>query len=205
MSSEILTPGAAPSASPMFWRTVDADLRVRLDPRNKTADRELALRVDQARREAFGEGVEAGRKETEKQILPALEGIARSLSELDRMKDTIRNQATEELVHLAVSIAARVIHREVTVDSDALAGLVRAAFAKVQSRELQRVRLHPGMERLVLKHLDLAGAPKTIEISADAGLNPGDVLFETSQGALDASVETQLREVERGLIDKLER
>jgi len=42
-------------------------------------------------------------------------------------------------------------------------------------------------------------------LTADASLKPAEVYFETSQGILDASVETQLREIERGLIDKLER
>ena len=39
----------------------------------------------------------------------------------------------------------------------------------------------------------------------DTSLLPGEVFFETAQGMLDASVDTQLREIERGLIDKLSR
>ena len=42
-------------------------------------------------------------------------------------------------------------------------------------------------------------------LTPDPSLKPAEVFFETSQGILDASVETQLREIERGLIDKLER
>ena len=42
----------------------------------------------------------------------------------------LREEATQELVRLATSIAARVIHREVAVDPDALAGLVTAAFSE---------------------------------------------------------------------------
>ena len=33
------------------------------------------------------------------------------------------------MVRLAVAIARRVLHREITVDSDAMLGLVKAAFA----------------------------------------------------------------------------
>jgi flagellar biosynthesis/type III secretory pathway protein FliH len=42
-----------------------------------------------------------------------------------------------------------------------------------------------------------------IEIAADASFKPGDVIFETPQGQLDASVSTQLREIERGLADRV--
>jgi flagellar biosynthesis/type III secretory pathway protein FliH len=75
----------------------------------------------------------------------------------------------------------------------------------LQSREINRVRVHPSLEALVRKLLEQTGAPKNLVLAADANLKPSEVFFETSQGILDASVETQLREIERGLIDKLER
>jgi flagellar biosynthesis/type III secretory pathway protein FliH len=81
--------------------------------------------------------------------------------------------------------------------------LVKAAFSKLQSREISRVRMHPGLETLVRKCLEQAGSPKSLVLSADPALNPGELFFDTSQGLLDASVDTQLREIERGLIDKL--
>jgi flagellar assembly protein FliH len=98
-----------------------------------------------------------------------------------------------------------VIHRELAVDPDALAGLVRAAFLKLQSREINRVRMHPALEGMVRKTLEQSGSPKNLVLAADPSMKPSEVFFETSQGILDASVETQLREIERGLFDKLER
>jgi flagellar assembly protein FliH len=98
-----------------------------------------------------------------------------------------------------------VIHREVAVDPDALTGLVTAAFTKVKSREINRVRMHPALEGLVRKALEQSGSPKNLVLTADPSLKPAEVFFETAQGTLDASVETQLREIERGLIDRLER
>jgi flagellar assembly protein FliH len=206
MSSEILGRTDQPSALPVFWRTVDRspDAAKAADGKN-AAEREQAAKLEQLRREAFTQGVSAGRQEAEAQIQPALEGLARSISELAKMREIIREDSTRDLVRLSISIAARIIHRDVTIDPDALAGLVKAAFSKVQSKELQRVRVHPGMEVLVRKYLEQCGASRNLEFTTDAGLNKGDVLFETSQGALDASVETQLQEIERGLIDRLER
>jgi flagellar assembly protein FliH len=93
----------------------------------------------------------------------------------------------------------------VSLDPDALTGLVKAAFTKVQPREIQRVRMHPGLEALVKKSLEQSGSPKNLVLMADPALKPGEVFLETSQGVLDASVDTQLREIERGLIDRLER
>jgi flagellar assembly protein FliH len=173
-------------------------------PGRKDAERE-AQAVEQARREGFAAGVAAGLRETEEQVRPAIDGLAGNLAELARVRDVIREEATHDLVRLAVSIAARVIHREVSLDPDALTGLVKTAFGKLQTREIQRVRMHPGLESLVRKSLEQGGSPKNLVLTPDPGLNPGELFLETSQGILDASVDTQLREIERGLIDRLER
>jgi flagellar biosynthesis/type III secretory pathway protein FliH len=43
-----------------------------------------------------------------------------------------------------------------------------------------------------------------VEVIADSSREPGAVIFETSCGNLDASVESQLREIERGLAERLQ-
>ena len=205
MSSSIPAGGdQASAATPVLWRTVASAS----DPRRNShgdAEREAARKLDQARREAYTEGLAAGRQQSEEQFRPAAQGLADTLGSLARLRENIREETIQDLVRLAISIAARVIHREVAVDPDALAGLIQAAFTKLQSREINRVRMHPTLEVLVRKLLEQAGAPKNLVLTPDPSLKPAEVFFETSQGILDASVETQLREIERGLIDKLER
>lgn len=213
MSSKILggevSGGNQPSAAtPMLWRTVAtvADPRRNSHANNQAeAERESARKLDQARREAYAEGLAAGRQQAEEQFRPAAQGLAQTLTALARLREDMREETIQDLVHLAISVAARVVHREISLDPDALAGLIQAAFLKVQSREINRVRMHPTLEALVRKVLDQAGAPKSLVILADPALKPADVFFETTQGILDASVETQLREIERGLADRLER
>jgi flagellar assembly protein FliH len=204
MSSEILG-GNPGSVAPVLWRTVNARSENKPKENHSEAEREAALRLDQARREGFAEGVAAGRHETEQRFLPAVENLARTLAELARTRETLRDEATLDLVRLATTIAARVIHREVAIDPDALAGLVKAAFTKVQSREISRVRMHPTLEGLVRKYLEQSGSSENLVLVPDTSLNPGEIFFETAQGVLDASVDTQLAEIERGMIDKLRR
>ena len=193
-----------PSATPVLWRMVaSASDTHRINQGD--AEREAARKLDQARREAYAEGLTAGRQQAEEQFRPAAQGLAETLDSLARLRESIREQTIQDLVHLAISIAARVIHREVAVDPDALGGLIQAAFSKLQSREISRVRMHPTLEPLIRKMLEQSGAPKNLVLTPDASLKPAEVFFETAQGTLDASVDTQLREIERGLIDKLDR
>ncbi len=204
MGGELLGGDQTSAATPMLWRKVASGS----DPRRKSQtdpEQETARKLDQARREAYAEGLSAGRQQAEELFRPAVQDLAETLISLARLRETIREETIQDLVHLAVSVAARVIHREVAVDPDALSGLIQAAFSKLQSREINRVKMHPTLEGLVRKLLEQAGAPKNLVLMADPSLKPAEVFFETSQGILDASVETQLREIERGLIDKLER
>jgi flagellar assembly protein FliH len=196
--------GEQVSFTPVLWRVVAS---VGDPRRNSHADgeREAARKLDQLRRDGYAEGLAAGRQQAEEQFRPAVQGLAEALDSLGRLRANIREETIQDLVHLATSIAARVIHREVAVDPDALAGLIQAAFSKLQSREINRVRMHPTLEGLVRKLLEQAGAPKNLVLLPDPSLKSAEVFFETAQGILDASVETQLREIERGLIDKLER
>lgn len=204
MLSKILP--AEQTSAPVLWRMITSpELAVARKPRKPEAEPDPSQPIEEARREGFGAGLATGREQAQQELRPVLENLARSLNELAGMRDVIRGQATNDLVQLAVSIAARIIHREVAIDPDALTGLVTAAFAKLQSREIHRVRMHPAMEPMLRKCLEASGSPKNLVLLADTGLNPGDLFFETSQGALDASVDTQLNEIERGLIDKLER
>jgi flagellar biosynthesis/type III secretory pathway protein FliH len=56
----------------------------------------------------------------------------------------------------------------------------------------------------VTRYLAEIGAPQKIEVVADPSLEKGSVIFETGRGSLDASVDTQLVEIQRGLTDLIE-
>ena len=113
----------------------------------------------------------------------------------------------DALVRLDIELAEATFgtHREVTVDPDALNGLVRAALARIDSRELHRVRLHPDDIPAVQRFLDAAGMPSQVDVLADPSLERGGAVFETTRGTLDASIATQMSEIERGFLDIVRR
>jgi flagellar assembly protein FliH len=54
---------------------------------------------------------------------------------------------------------------------------------------------------MVQQELEKIGLPRRVEVIADPGIERGAVILETGRGMLDASVETQLVEIERGFAD----
>jgi flagellar assembly protein FliH len=117
----------------------------------------------------------------------------------------MRRDAEKDLVKLAIAIARRVLHRELTLDPESIEGLIRVALDKLQTRELCRVRAHPDQKPAIAAALQRFSNSHNVELVADPSLQCGDVLFETAHGDLDASIESQLREIERGFADRLHR
>jgi flagellar biosynthesis/type III secretory pathway protein FliH len=89
------------------------------------------------------------------------------------------------------------------MDGDAMRGLVMAALEKLQAQEICRVRASAGQAAAIGAILKQAAMHAKIEVISDGSLAPGGIIFETTQGNLDASVDSQLREIERGLADHL--
>jgi flagellar assembly protein FliH len=169
------------------------------------AERQAEQRVREARAAGFREGEAAGRKRAAAELEPVLERLARSIQEMAGLRGQMRREAEADMLRLALEIARRVLRREMAADPDAMRGLVLAALEKLQGQEISRVKVHPSHAALVTELLRKHGTAQPVEVIADASREPGAAVFETERGNLDASVDAQLREIERGLTDCLRR
>jgi flagellar assembly protein FliH len=160
-------------------------------------------RVREAHAAGLREGETLARAQAAGEARPLLERLAQSLAELAQIRARLRKQAEGDTVKLSLAIAKRVLRREVGLDPDALRGLVMAALEKLEAQEICRVRVSAAQSAALSAILRDAQPHARIEVVADGSLAPGGVVFETNQGNLDASVDSQLREIERGLADRL--
>jgi len=168
-------------------------------------EREAAARQEAAYRRGFAEGQAAAGAQAAARVDPVLAKLAGTIAELGRVRERVRAEAEQDIVHLAVAIAQRVLRREIATDQDVLSGILKAALSRLDARELHSVRVHPEDVPAIERHLAAAGAPPRVQLSADPSLERGSAIFETSHGNLDASITTQLREIERGLADMARR
>jgi flagellar assembly protein FliH len=168
-------------------------------PRQHQADAEQ--KAQSAYAQGHKDGVAAAQKEAAAQVQAVIERLARSIDEITGMRQRLRHEAEEDVIALAIAIARRVLHREITIDPGALLGLAKAALEKIDIRELHRVRVHSGSAAMLHEFLEKIGLPRRVEVVADPALERGAVILETGRGMLDASVETQLVEIERGFAD----
>jgi flagellar assembly protein FliH len=176
----------------------DAAREVRIADLEERADR----RAREAHDTGHHEGQAAGRLEAAAELQPVLERLARGIQEIAGLRPQLVREAAADLVDLSVGIARRIVHRELSVDPAALEGLVGGALQKLPGQEIRGIRIHPDLEPGVRQALAREGRGG-LPLIADGTLERGAILIETARGKLDASLETQLAEIGRGLADRL--
>jgi len=131
------------------------------------------------------------------------ERLAQSVKQAAELRPRLCKEAEADMLRLALAIAQRILHRELNVDPAALDALVRVSLDRLGRQEQVRVRVCSALAdpvRAILAKI----SSRPVEVAADVNLETGGLIFETSRGQLDASIHSQLDEIERGLIDRLE-
>jgi flagellar assembly protein FliH len=215
MSSRILLPDDPRAVTAVNWRQVgparEAGKATGAEPppdfqlQAAQIQREGEQRIREAHAAGMREGEAAGRARAAADLQPVIDRLGRSIDELAGLRARLRSEAEADLIKLALAIARRVLRRELAIDPEALHGLVLAALEKLQGQEICRVKVHPSHAALVTECLRQIVTGATVEIILDPSREPGAIVFETARGNLDASVESQLQEIERGLADRLKR
>jgi flagellar assembly protein FliH len=221
MSSKILTQAAASAIAPMMWRQAKDEPErqtgqtVGFQPARNVATAEVAellsriaelehasrIEKAEAHRSGVAEGEARARTAGEAALHPVLDRMAQTTRELCGMRSRLRREAESDVVQLAIAIARRIIHRELSVDPAAMQALVQVALGRLDRQEIHRVWVHPSQAAAV--KTKLAGDNPQVEVIADANRELGSLLFETNRGKLDASVNAQFEEIERGLTDRV--
>ena len=219
MSSEILRGERAGDGEPMPWMEVGQGARPNSGGGYQPAHHRSAAgaepetaAVQAAVERAAREGREAGRREGETaarqasqaEVQRAVADFVTAVRQVAELRPRLRLEAEADLVRLALAIARRVVRRELSIDPEAIGGLVRTALERLRVEEAVGVRMHPQFQEAVRHVLSHTPGAAHIKILPDPTLAVGAIVFETARGHLDASAETQFSEIERGLTDRLQ-
>ena len=214
MSTKIFTGSIAKAAQPFAWgqnqggsvqHYVSAGQggETQKSPEAAELERQMESRVRQAHDAGRREGEEAASRQLGARVDAQISKLAQGLAELASLRARVRREAEIEMVQLSVAVARKILNRDTQTDPDALVGVFKAALQKVESREVLRVRVSPHHADSLRRNIEQAGLPQRIDVQADPGLEAGGIVLETTQGSLDASIETQLQEIEHGLVDRV--
>ena len=169
----------------------------------------LHRQIDQLRsftskteKDAFAKGRQQGQAEAQADLQPILERLNGSIAEIAGLRPQLRRAAEKDVVSLSLAIAKRILHRELQIDESALVALARFAFERMGRAERYQILVHPrfaaSVEGSLPRRQDVS-----IRVDADPGCAPGTLVIRVENGALDASVDHQLEEITKGLVDRI--
>jgi flagellar assembly protein FliH len=167
------------------------------------SEAEFAARVRQERIEAAQQVEQKLRQEYEQKLLAGRAPIAAALKEFAEQKDHYFARVETEVVQLALSIAAKILHREAQVDPMLVASLVRIAIEKMRDDSRATVRVSPSRASSWKRYFEAHPVNARIEVTEDPTLTELDCILETQLGSANFGLDAQLKEVEQGFFDLL--
>lgn len=209
-------PFAAPVAT-LFELAEDAQQEAGIESEcvhnisHKVPDVEAHKLLEEQKLQAFAAGREQGLHEGRQLEHEAHNAAARIaeqqrsiqmtqlVEQFEQQRNSYMQEVEQEVVKLALAVAARILRREAQMDPLLLTGAVRVALGQVAGSTEVRLRV-PQAELDLWKESiallpNLAIKPKVI---AGEGLRIGDCTIETKLGSADLGIRSQLAEIERG-------
>jgi flagellar assembly protein FliH len=166
----------------------------------------LAQREADARDAGHRDGEVAARQAFESRLGEIREDVRAALAAFAGERATYYQQVEAEVVQLALGIARKILHREAQIDPLLLAGMVRVALEKIESGTKVVVRVHPHQvsecRTYFAQHMEPRDVPEVIE---DPSLAMDHCALQTALGTTELGLEVQLKELEQGLFDLMER
>lgn len=172
---------------------------------------EFEARLAEEKRRAFEAGREQGRqaeREAENGSRMAAqqqraEQVAGLIASFTQERDRYVGAVEQEVVKLALAVAARILRREAQMDPLLLTGAVRVALGQLSGSTQVRLLVPPSEFDLWTEAIalvpNLAVRPAVI---AGEGMRLGDCAIETELGSVDLGIRAQLGEIERGFFDR---
>jgi flagellar assembly protein FliH len=166
----------------------------------RMGEEEMSRLILEARAEGIREGERRARAAVIQETANERGHVAEVLAAFESERIKYYSNVEVELVHFALAIAAKILHREAQVDRMLVAGLVKVMLEKLQQGTKVTARVSP----------DVAASWKqyfhdnpTMHIAEDTSLGPNDCVLETEVGVANLGLDAQLKEIEKGFFDLL--
>ncbi len=151
----------------------------------------------------FMQGERTGKEMAEKRVDAQLKRYASTLDEFARLKGDMLLRVEKDVVKLAVAISKRIIQREIQIDQEIILTMARIALSRIGEKSLVTIRLNPIDFKIVIDHKSRLGTPSDLAgmtLVEDHSITRGGCLIDTEMGSVDARIDEQFREIERGLL-----
>jgi flagellar biosynthesis/type III secretory pathway protein FliH len=155
-----------------------------------------ASTVDAVREQAFEEGFAAGVAQAQSQLDGPASALAAAADQLQALRTDAAASVEADAVDLALRIAEQAVGAAIAVDPELVVEAVRGALRRLVERDRVLILVNPDDLELVRDHVarlvgELGGI-EHCEVQAERRVRPGGAIVRTSEGEVDATLETKL-------------
>jgi flagellar assembly protein FliH len=157
---------------------------------------------------AFRQGREAAQHEAIQQFGHASDMLAQALEEVTRLRGSLLQNSSNDMLRLVMSIVRQVLHAETSVNPQIIIETIDRALHMAVKADYYHIRVHPADLETVTEHKPLFLASinglKNLSFQADPEIARGGCLLESEIGDVDATIDGQLDQIRRSLLATLE-
>ena len=159
-------------------------------------DRGTAPTLDSIREQAYEEGFAAGIAQAQSQLDGPAAALAGAAEQLQAMRADAAASVEADAVDLALRIAEQAVGAAIAADPELVVEAVRGALRRLVERDRVLILVNPEDLELVRDHVarlvgELGGI-EHCEVQAERRVRPGGAIVRTSEGEVDATLETKL-------------
>jgi flagellar assembly protein FliH len=199
---------ASPISSYLYPQTIGQDTvaaapEERKEPEITLTEISLAARLASERSAGYAEAEARLKQELQRRSEDQLSRITQRIEAFEKVQSDYFTRVETEVVQLALSIAGKILHREAQVDPMLIGSIVHYALGQMRDGSVVTLRVRPGELQRWEEYLERQNIRLTVNMMGDAELQEGDCILETELGAVNFSLDRQLKEIERGFFDVL--
>lgn len=157
---------------------------------------------------AFRQGREDAQQEAGAQFGHASDMLAQALEEVSRLRGSLLQNSSNDMLRLVMSIVRQVLHAETSVNPQVIIETIGRALNMAVRADYYHVRVNPADLETVTEHKPLFLASinglKNLSFQPDPGISRGGCLLESEIGEVDATIDGQLDQIHRSLLATLE-
>ena len=164
-------------------------------------DRSLVSRAQQEaisiKENAKIEGYQEGLQKAQQDIA----GLSDAMNRFLNAKEEIYDEISPKILEISMEVAKKIIKKEVETDKELIFGIIKDSLEKLNKNEKQIVLKVSPEDRDYVKMnienlLEKLQMDARVTIQQDIALTSGSVVVETTNGLVDASIETGLQIIE---------
>ena len=149
-----------------------------------------------ARAEGYEAGYAEGASDGSAAAVAAAQALAEARMQLLGARERREADLTREAVELALALAEKILFGALEVAPERVLDVVRGALRQIEERRALTILVNPDDLPLVSAALEqlsaTAGGIDHCELHAERRIRRGSAIVRTSEGELDASIDTQL-------------